>query len=336
MRRNDSSAAERNGRPVQKIAALPPETLGRLCASLKQQWKRYRKRLKRCQKRFSEKAVHASRVETRRLLSVVELLEPFFSAPLARKIRRALKKYLDTFDELRDTQVQLLLVAELRKNSPAARKFHSHLEKCEARFSKQTRRAIKQVKSGRLAKLVENCRAQVGKHIKETEPELTATMLWRSVNRAFDRVGQLKSRINPRDTRSIHCTRIAFKRFRYMLESLSRCWPVPGKRLLTQMHDYQTLMGNIQDEQVLLQAFDKWDDGTSAARHFRQELIKRRKQLIQHFLEQADQLSEFWPQGQKVAATHGGKEDQLKLKQTPANPERGAHRLSVRRRRELT
>jgi hypothetical protein len=40
-----------------------------LTGALQAQWKRYRKKLKRCQQKFSEKAVHDSRVETRRLLA---------------------------------------------------------------------------------------------------------------------------------------------------------------------------------------------------------------------------------------------------------------------------
>ena len=310
MRRNATSTAERNGHPTQNVAVLPPETLGRLCGSLKQQFKRYRKQLRRCQKEFSEKAVHASRVETRRLLSVVELLEPFISAAHERKIRRALKRHLDIFDRLRDTQVQLPVVAQMRKPFPAARKFHSHLKKCEARFSKQTRRAIKRVKIGRPSKLVEACRRELAKQLKQSDPELTAAMLWRSVNRAFVRVGRLKTRIHPRDTRSIHCTRIAFKKFRYMLESLSKCWPVPGKALLSQMHDYQTLMGDIQDAEVLLQAFDKCRERSLASRRFRQELVKRRNRLIRRFLERSGQLSEFWPlspSGSVARAPRNGK-----------------------------
>jgi len=59
--------------------------------SLQVQWRRYRKRLKRCQERFSEEAVHASRVETRRLLATVELLRAFIPEDDLKKARRALK-----------------------------------------------------------------------------------------------------------------------------------------------------------------------------------------------------------------------------------------------------
>ena len=81
---------------------------------LKKHWKRYRRALKRCQQSFSEKAIHASRVETRRLLATIELLAGFLPAARVRKLRRALKRHLDTFDDLRDTQVQLQILARMR------------------------------------------------------------------------------------------------------------------------------------------------------------------------------------------------------------------------------
>ena len=63
------------------------DSVKRLALSPKTQWKRYRKRLKRCQEEFSEEAVHHSRVETRRLLSTVELLATFIRDRRLKKAR---------------------------------------------------------------------------------------------------------------------------------------------------------------------------------------------------------------------------------------------------------
>jgi len=98
-----------------------------LCKALESQWRRYRKRLRQCQRRFSQEAVHDSRVETRRLLATVELLCAFIPERELKKARRALKKHLDAFDRLRDTQVQLTYVGHLLHEFPAARGFHDWL-----------------------------------------------------------------------------------------------------------------------------------------------------------------------------------------------------------------
>ena len=114
MRRQDQSDIA----PVQTA-----DVLKHLGDSLNMQWRRYRKRLKRCQKRFSNEAVHDVRVETRRLLSTIELLGAFIPEPDIKKVRRALKRHLDTFDQLRDTQVQLGYVGRMAGTFPDAHEF---------------------------------------------------------------------------------------------------------------------------------------------------------------------------------------------------------------------
>jgi CHAD domain-containing protein len=65
--------------------------------------------LKRCQKKYSEAAVHDLRVATRRLISTLDLLSELRPDDDLRQTRRKLKKTLDLFSPLRDVQVQLLV-----------------------------------------------------------------------------------------------------------------------------------------------------------------------------------------------------------------------------------
>src|SRR5215467_7736558 len=156
--RADNRAAN-NGEPYS--AVLPPDALRQLSRLLKSQCKQYRKQLRRCQKKFSEKAVHDSRVAARRLISVVELLAPFLPPALVKKIGRLLKQHLDTFDELRDTQVQLLTLQRWEHSFSAARSFKAHLKKREERLARTTRKEVKKLKTGRFGNLVESCREEV-------------------------------------------------------------------------------------------------------------------------------------------------------------------------------
>src|SRR5664279_6176415 len=112
-------------------SAQTADVLKHLGDSLNTQWRRYRKRLRRCQERFSQDAVHDVRVETRRLLSTIELLGAFIPERDIKKVRRALKRHLDTFDQLRDTQVQLGYVGRMTGSFPLAGAFHAWLCKRE-------------------------------------------------------------------------------------------------------------------------------------------------------------------------------------------------------------
>ena len=278
---------------------FPADSLKHLTVSLRTQWKRYRKRLKRCQENFSEEAVHESRVETRRLLATVELLGAFIRDERIKKAQRALKRHLDTFDDLRDTQVQLRYVSKMLRAYPAARLFHAYLLKWGDRYTTETRKRIKRIKTKRLGQIIASCKEEMRQERKRRTSKQALTNLMRAVNRAFARVVQLKARIDPDNTATIHRMRIAFKKFRYMVEALLTLLPGVTEKRLAAMHHYQTMMGDIQDIEVLIvtlgKFFKKKVVRTESDRYFRDELLRRCQWLVQRYMHTADMLHEFDP-----------------------------------------
>jgi CHAD domain-containing protein len=272
---------------------------GLLAGSLKQQWKRYRKQLKRCQHECSPRAIHAFRVETRRLVSTLELLGGFLPSRQVEKAQRILKRHRDTFDELRDAQVQLAAVSGVRRTFPALRPFYACLREREERLTRKTRKRLTKVRTGRLGKLITGCRGEVEEQLTKCAPRKALAALMRSVDRAFRRTRQLRGRIDGSDTWTIHRTRVAFKKFRYMVETLAEHLPAITEDRLAALRQYQTMMGEIQDAEVLLATLDKFllrqEINLGAVRRFRAELLRRRQRLIRAYLKAADQLLEFWP-----------------------------------------
>jgi CHAD domain-containing protein len=276
------------------------DVLKHLGGSLPLQWRRYRKRLKRCQHRFSETAVHDSRVETRRLLATVELLRAFIAEDKIKKVRRALKRHLDTFDQLRDTQVQLDYVGRMTHSYPPAQAFRDWLRKRETRFARAARRSIKHIRTGRLGRRIAALENEIQLLRKRTPPTRAWETALRAIDRAFARVAQLCRRVRADDTATIHRTRVAFKRFRYMVEALAPLLPAVGDDQRRAMRGYQSMMGDVQDVEVLLAAFAKFVrsqevDGRKA-RRLREELLRRRRWLIRVYLNAAGKLRQFWPQ----------------------------------------
>ena len=293
-----------------KPAAPPPgssraganrdvDVLKHLADSLRAQGRRYRKRLQECQQRFSEEAVHQSRVQTRRLLATVELLEPFVPDRDSQKVRAALKQHLDTFAKLRDTQVQLVYVGRMTRVFPAARAFHEWLLERELRFTERTRRRIKRIKSKRLTRRLGKFELKLRRLRKKMKRNRAFENVLAAMNRGFTRVAQLSRRVKAADTRTIHRTRIAFKRFRYMVEALAPQLPALTEHHRQAVRGYQSIMGDIQDVEVLLAAFDKFlrrhEINAGAARHLRNEMLRRRQWLIQVHLNAARKLRQFWP-----------------------------------------
>jgi CHAD domain-containing protein len=275
------------------------DVLEHLGNSLRTQWRRYRKRLKRCQERFSEEAVHDVRVEARRLLSTLELLGAFVPESDIKKVRRALKRHLDTFDQLRDTQVQLGYVKRMAGTFPDAHAFYDWLRKREARFTRTTRKAVKRIKTKRLGRRLAAFEKEIRLQRKRTTRERAFAIVQRAINRAFARVAQLCRHVRADDTKSIHRTRIAFKHFRYMVAALAPRLPAVTEDHCRAMRAYQCMMGDIQDMEVLLAALDKFvqkeEVNAASARRLKKELVRWRRLLIQIYVNAAGRLRRFWP-----------------------------------------
>jgi CHAD domain-containing protein len=258
-----------------------------------------RRALKRCQRKCSEKAIHRSRVEARRLLASLDLLSELIAPRDLRQAERALKRHLDCLDDLRDTQVQLVIVGKVLRMFPAGRPFYEFLIKREKRLSRKTRKRVGHLKHRRLARLIEACRDDIRAHLDDDPPVQAAAVLLRVVDRAFGRTRQRRTRIRPEEASTIHRTRVAFKKFRYMVEALADFLPGVSDDQLTAMGHYQGMMGEIQDAEVLLSTLDKFlgkqEITAASARRFRHELVRRRQWLIQVYLGAAKQLLEFWP-----------------------------------------
>jgi CHAD domain-containing protein len=271
------------------------EFLGKV---LRKQWKRYHKGLDRVQEDSSEKAIHDSRVETRRLWALIELLGGLLPARLLGRTQAALKQYLDTFDDLRDSQVQLRAVAELRRRFPAAKPFYAYLRKREARLAKRTRKQIKRFEPVALAKLIAGCRRQFLHRCEHLSATQAKARLLTSIHRAFRHTSRLRSAVDPDDTTTIHATRVAFKKFRYMVEALATNLPARLRARSPAMRRHQALMGDIQDAEVLLRTFEKFLRKSKGRRKsaglLQRALLGRRQQLIRRYLAAANQLYQFW------------------------------------------
>jgi CHAD domain-containing protein len=92
---------------------------------------------------------------------------------------------------------------------------------------------------------------------------------------------------------------VAFKKFRYLVESLAPVLDQVTSKHLKAMNAFQSSMGDIQDAEVLFSratAFNrKYDMKRGASRASAlDELARRRTALTEDFLRSADSLYTFW------------------------------------------
>ena len=235
--------------------------------------KRYRKKLARCRKRFTPEAVHALRVETRRLLALCDVLRELRelrgleSGLRVRKLRRLLKKRLDAFDALRDVQVQIELLRrwngktapedamdpecktgalEGSGGAPAAL-VADLLRERETRLVRRLRRKVQALRPG---PVVRKLRA-----LERMQPESTSEDLAAVLQESGRRVEEAFVAIQVEKPESFHRARVALKRYRYQRELLdlpgaTQKRGLPAERL-------QDELGAIQDWYAFIQGLHR-------------------------------------------------------------------------------
>jgi CHAD domain-containing protein len=214
-------------------------------------------------------------------------------------MRRALKRHLDAFNNLRDTHVQMRLVARWRKRVPGADAFYSHLFLLEKRSVKETYRELRHIRTRRMARWIAASRRDIREHHSDLRAERANKRLLIRLRDAFSRVLQARRRITRRDPASIHRTRVAFKKFRYMAEAMRVLLPSMSRRRLDAFRRYQAMMGDVQDARLLLAALEGFvrDEGLDPKefRALRSRIARRMSMKVTAYLKSADTLERFSP-----------------------------------------
>jgi CHAD domain-containing protein len=270
-----------------------------LLFSLKAQWRDYRQKFKRCQKESSEEAVHDLRIAIRRLLSMLSLLAEIVRKKHLHSARRNLKKLLKKFGNLRDTQTQLLHVDALRRDFVEASTYFHALQDRECWIRKQLRRTLPHHDVEGLADAISAIKKRLRFLIQEDEKGKVFESALAELQSAYADTAQGYREIRPADMRSLHRTRVAFKRFRYMMETLHPILRDLTEDRLKSMHEYQARLGVVQDWEVLLACVDKFMKKRELSgqgwKRFRRKLERQRAALVGRFMVSAAELFEFDP-----------------------------------------
>jgi CHAD domain-containing protein len=263
-----------------------------LLQALDQRWKNYRAELERCRAEFSNEAVHDLRVTARRMLAIIRLLNSISPRPRLQKLNRAFKDQLDEFDGLRDTQVILAEISETIQELPQLQEFEDYLQGVEKSLLKTLRKKLKVIDLFEVSKRIRRMRESLK---RESNGDLVL-QIFQAVDDAFLITKQRQNWINPAQAATIHRVRIAFKTFRYMVEITHPLLPDFPSENLKRMHDYQSLMGEIQDVEVIMRALA---DAPVHASSFDPEPVRHyyeryHAQAISAYMENMHQLDTFW------------------------------------------
>jgi len=133
---------------------------------------------------------------------------------------------------------------------------------------------------------------------QDQEPKESGLVM-ATLEASFESVAARFRAIDPSNPATIHRTRVAFKKFRYMAEALQPMLPGATSRVTGQMRDYQARMGEIQDATVLRATLGKYlakgKEPMPDAALIRAELERRKAALTAAFVNKAGELFSFAP-----------------------------------------
>ncbi len=292
----DSAAAVANQEPKRARWSVPPEVIPYLAERLNIRWDSYCQQLRCCQQKFSESTVHEFRVASRRLLAQLVMLNCLAARQPAERARRIVKSGLKALSQMRDAHVQRSFFEQQMTRFPALLLVRDELRRRERRLEKQAAARVKELGVRRLERCISALERQlrIGRARASCSERLTA-----AVNDAFGDVLRRRRAIEARRPETIHRVRVAFKKFRYMVESLSPEFTGLSKRDLRGLAYYQRRMGILQDLEIVQQhlaQFIREHRGIEPLlQPFARYLKQRRARSLCSFLKSADECYRFWP-----------------------------------------
>ncbi len=248
----------------------------------------------------SQKRIHDMRVATRRLRSILDIIETLIPGKPIAKLRKRLKRHMRPFGTHRDLQLQRRTVRALLVQFPFLRDFDTELKARELLTTKRLERELAAIALDAYEKNVDEIQIQVRSLIAEPSVDEAAEAVVRGVlAHAYLQAAALKRSAMSGRIALIHRFRISFKRLRYMIESLRPILPPLPDTFFAAMNGYQTRMGMIQDHEVLVNALVNWnkrhknlDAGLREACMI--HLEQRGEELKSAFLAAANEFEGFW------------------------------------------
>jgi CHAD domain-containing protein len=272
--------------------ATPIDAPQLLLILIDQHWDNYQSERELCRNEFSSEAVRGLRIATRRMLALVQLLRRLNLGPNLQKLRYTFKDQLDGFDSLRDVQVILAEISGTIQELPGLLLFQEYLQKREKRLLRSVKKIFKQIEHGDTTKRIVK-RSEI---LENRAIENIPIRMLHAVDEAFLITLQRVNWVNSSDSATIHSVRLAFKKFRYMVEMIHPTLENFPQENLKRMKNYQGAMGRIQDIEILLRSLS---DFASSSSTFDPKPVlhlfeQRHAAAISGYLEEMHDLNNFW------------------------------------------
>ena len=213
-------------------------------------------------------------------------------------LQRKFKKILKGMGPLRDLQVQLEIISNMRQESPIA-DFERSLERRERRQIAEIRKELKRSSKRRLTKGVKDVRAEFVRLHDKGGRERIRNAVERVLRLRRNEFLRTRKRFKPSDEETLHAMRIALKKLRYVVEAAQPVLGSYARERARHMHSFQQLLGDTRDLELLRTRLEKWATKRGniiAIVPALENLQEKREGLMQKIVESAAALDNIFPE----------------------------------------
>ncbi len=230
-------------------------------------------------------AVHDMRVALRRLIAAVELLQSLTPNALADSLPKKIYKRLLLFSELRDVQVLRKYFTKLTPGHPGIRRLTDTLRKRETALAKNLPRISRKPSANFITDAMITGLTALMEKIVETETETFIRKRMEALLDAeYSNIRRLAKKVAPHKQKTIHKTRVALKRVRYLQELCIGIVPDVTDEGVNELKTLQSCMGTAHDCDVMLDTLYSYKEEYSMKKadfaYIRQKLLNRRSDAI--------------------------------------------------------
>jgi CHAD domain-containing protein len=271
-----------------------------LLSSFDTSWDNFSTSWKTGRSKASEKSIHNLRVSTRRLIANLELMRSISRNAEIPKLQRRFKKVLKSMGTLRDVQVQLDKIEELRQAESIV-DFRRSLENRERRQITNIPKQLKRDMKRRLNAGVKDVRSAMKGIYDKAGDARIKTAVDRTLRSRRAEFLKARKHFKPEVEETLHDMRIALKKLRYTIEAAQPLLGRSAKQQAQRMHAFQQLLGETRDFELLRARLEKW-----AAKHGKtiavvpalESLQEKRQALIKKIVESVASLDDLFPEEQ--------------------------------------
>jgi len=270
-----------------------------LTVSFQKPVNRYLECFRKCKEKRSERSVHDLRVSIRRLGVMLEILNSIVESNYIPASKQLIRKQFKGLSKLRDVQVMITKIKQMIVDYPVIYGFYEHLIKSERKLIKRLSKILNENDYSDIKGIFTFLKLELTDKIVSSG--LNFDILIQKTDQLFLQLDQTAKSIAKKDIETIHQTRIAFKKFRYLCEFQM---PAYSEHSFThkEFADYQTKMGVLQDISVLLDELVSYINNTySLKKHIPilSNIFEEEKLLLDEYLTHQNDYMKFWQVSQK-------------------------------------